>query len=265
MSTTELQLTEQSWTQSTQVRTGVLPKRGRRLPRVATTAALTFAVVDVALVTAVFMLAYLARFSTDDSVPVLGLERYIRLAVLDGVLTAALLATHGMYQVERPQFWSVRLRAIVSSSSTALVLAITVSYFLGDQAFSRLWLASGWLVAVVGVGVWRAIAQHGYEWLRDTLAPTNRVLIVGANDLGRQLASELARGYQVVGYVDNGSDLEQLERPLLGPIAQLEELVQAYAVDELIIALPAKSPRTDQSRPGPWLPPRRAREAPARD
>jgi exopolysaccharide biosynthesis polyprenyl glycosylphosphotransferase len=39
--------------------------------------------------------------------------------------------------------------------------------------------------------------------------------------------------------VDNGSDLERLELPLLGPISQLDELVHAYAVDELVIALPS--------------------------
>jgi hypothetical protein len=66
------------------------------------------------------------------------------------------------------------------------------------------------------------------------------VLIVGANGIGEELATELACHFQVVGYVDNGSDLEHLQEfPLLGPIAQLEQLVQTYAVDELVVALPA--------------------------
>jgi exopolysaccharide biosynthesis polyprenyl glycosylphosphotransferase len=65
------------------------------------------------------------------------------------------------------------------------------------------------------------------------------VLIVGANRLGQELADELQGDYQVVGYVDNGSDLEPSDLPLLGPIAQLDELVQAHAIDELIVVLPA--------------------------
>jgi exopolysaccharide biosynthesis polyprenyl glycosylphosphotransferase len=175
----------------------------------------------------------------DESLPTLALDRYIRLAVLEGLLASILLATHGLYDLERPRSWPVRLRSIISSSSTALVLAVTVSYFLGDQAFSRLWLASGWVVSVVGLAIWRAVAHRVYEGLREAFSPANRVLIVGANRLGRELAAELKGEYQVVGYVDNGSDLEHLELPLLGPVSQLEELVQAYAVDELIIALPA--------------------------
>ncbi|MGI9146812.1 MAG: sugar transferase [Chloroflexota bacterium] len=197
------------------------------------------AVADVVFVASAFMLAYVGRFAADDSLPTLGLDRYIRLAALVGLFTSALLATHGLYDLERPQPWPFRLRGIASSSSTGLVLGFSASYFLGDQAFSRLWLVSGWAISVTALVIWRALAHRLYQVLRDALFPANRVLIVGANRLGRELADELKTGYEVVGYVDNGSDLETLELPLLGPIAQLEDMVQAYAVDELIIALPS--------------------------
>jgi len=209
--------------------------RGQTL---ATVAGLCLIAADIGLVSGAFMLAYAGRFAADDSLPMLGLDRYIRLAVLMGLFASALLATHGLYDLERPQSWPFRLRGIASSTSTALVLAFTASYFLGDQAFSRLWLASGWALSVAALVIWRPLAHRLYERLRAALSPANRVLIVGANRLGRELATELKDGFQVVGYVDNGSDLEDLELPLLGPIAQLEELVQTHAVDELIVALP---------------------------
>jgi exopolysaccharide biosynthesis polyprenyl glycosylphosphotransferase len=202
-------------------------------------AALVLVVGDIALVVGAFMLAYVARFSSEDTLPMLSLDRYARLAVLEACLTVAFLATHGLYDLERPQSWPVRLRGIVSSSATALVLAVTASYFLGDQAFSRLWLATGWAAAVIGLLAWRWLGRHLYEAVRDALAPSDRALIVGANRLGLELADELRDTYRVVGFVDNGSDLQHLELPLLGPIAQLDELVQAYAVDELIVALPS--------------------------
>ncbi len=195
--------------------------------------------VDMAVLTGAVMLAYAARFSADDTIPMLGFDRYIRLAVIEAVFAILLLATHGLYNLERPQPWPVRLRGIASSSATALVLAVTTSYFLGDQAFSRLWLASGWVVSIIGLAAWRILAHRAYQWLRDALAPSNRVLIVGANRLGREVAGELPSSFEVVGYVDNGSDLDHLELPLLGSISQLDQLVSAYAVDELIIALPA--------------------------
>jgi exopolysaccharide biosynthesis polyprenyl glycosylphosphotransferase len=49
------------------------------------------------------------------------------------------------------------------------------------------------------------------------------------------------KGFHVVGYADNGSDLlDAIDRPLLGPIARLDELVQDFGVDELVIALPTE-------------------------
>lgn len=202
-------------------------------------AAIFFFAVDIAFAAGAFMLAYLGRFSADDALPSLGYESYVRLAALEGLLTGILLATHGLYNLERPQSWPVRLRAIASSSAMALVLAVTVTYFLGDQAFSRLWLASGWFGSILVLTVWRTLAHRIYERARDSLSPANRVLIVGANRVGQEIAAEMQRTREVVGFVDNGSDVAHLDPPLLGPIAQLDELVQACAVDELIVALPA--------------------------
>jgi exopolysaccharide biosynthesis polyprenyl glycosylphosphotransferase len=238
MSAAQLRLQEAAWATPSGVDRIRQTATGSRKQLVAASVGLCIVVADVALVTGAFMLAYVARFAADDQAPALGVDRFVFLAVLQGVLCAGLLLMHGLYDLERPQAWSVRVRGIASSVSTALVMSVTLSYFLGDQAFSRLWLASGWLASIAALTVWRGIASRLYATMRDAFAPTNRVLIVGANRLGIQLASELTT-YHVVGFVDNGSDLEYLALPLLGPIAQLDELVQTHAVDELIVALPA--------------------------
>ena len=204
-----------------------------------TLAGLILVLMDFVLVSGLFMLSYMARFSLDDTAPSLALEQYIRLSSMVGVLTVVLLATHGIYDLERPQSWPVRLRSVVSSSATGLVLTVAASYFIGDQTASRLWLTTGWVTSVIALVVWRTVVRHAYARVRASLASTNRVLIVGANRVGQELADELKAHYEVVGYVDNGSDLERLELPLLGPIAQIEEVVEAYAVDELIVALPS--------------------------
>jgi exopolysaccharide biosynthesis polyprenyl glycosylphosphotransferase len=239
MSTLPVQLDEARWSGAAtrQLDWLAVGSHGKRwLP---TLMALLIVVLDILVVVGAYLLAYAGRFALDDVLPTLSFDRYVRLVFIAGLLSSLLLATHGLYRLERPKSWPIRTRDIASSSSTALVLAITISFFLGDQAFSRLWLAWGWLLAIVGLIVWRVVAHHLYEFLRDAFGPTNRVLIVGANRLGQELAAELGQRYEVVGYVDNGTDLDQLQLPLLGPIAQLEEFIQAYAVDELIIALPS--------------------------
>jgi exopolysaccharide biosynthesis polyprenyl glycosylphosphotransferase len=100
--------------------------------------------------------------------------------------------------------------------------------------------ATGWILAIVALLTWRAIAMRVYLAVRNAVIPATRVLVVGANPLGQQLAGELAEWYTVVGFVDNGSDLVDSELPLLGAVSELEHVIHDYAVDEMIIALPTK-------------------------
>jgi exopolysaccharide biosynthesis polyprenyl glycosylphosphotransferase len=132
----------------------------------------------------------------------------------------------------------------VSAISTALILAVTISYALGDQRFSRLWFAAGWAFAAIGLLAWRTVAQRLVSATRAAVLPANRAVVVGCNPLGRQVARELADRFDVVGFVDNGSDPadpgDRSNLPWLGPIAHLPRVVQEYGVDELIITLPSE-------------------------
>ena len=202
---------------------------------------LSLAVLDTSVILVAFLAAYWVRFVLPaDAAAALGFEQYLRIGLTIGLIACALLALHGMYDVRHPRPWPARLNATVSAISTAAVLSLLVSFSHGDAPFSRVWFATGWAFGVVSLIAWRSLAQRLVVAMRHAITPARRVLIVGANGLGEELATELACQYEVVGYADNGSDLERLGNfPLLGPIAQLEQLVSSYAVDDLVIALPA--------------------------
>jgi exopolysaccharide biosynthesis polyprenyl glycosylphosphotransferase len=202
--------------------------------------------IDGLIVLGAFLLAYWVRFVVpDDEAAALGLQEYVRLGLLVAGCTVVLLGFHGVPQPHRRPPWSARLHTVVSAISTALILTVTISYIVGDQRFSRLWFAAGWAFAVVGLFAWRTAAQRLLTLARSALLPAYRAVIVGANPVGRQAARELDGRFEVVGYVDNGSDLDGgSDRPLLGPIARLPYLVQEYSIDEIIITLPVN--RRDQ-------------------
>lgn len=93
----------------------------------------------------------------------------------------------------------------------------------------------------MGLVGWRWLAVAVYGAVRDEVVPARKVLIVGANVAGRDLARELSPSSHVVGFVDNGSDLDDVEShefSLVGPIASLDRLVQQFSVDEIVVALP---------------------------
>jgi exopolysaccharide biosynthesis polyprenyl glycosylphosphotransferase len=166
-------------------------------------------------------------------------ESPVWLAIAVAVCTIALLASRGSYDLERPLSWPTHLYAIVSSVSIALVCAGVLSVFIGET-FAGAWSAHGSVIAVVALAISHAAAARGYAALDRAIVPGRRAIVVGANAAGQESARELEqKGYHVVGYADNGSDLsDEIDRPLLGPIARLEELVQSFGVDELVIALP---------------------------
>jgi exopolysaccharide biosynthesis polyprenyl glycosylphosphotransferase len=195
--------------------------------------------IDLGLIFGSFMIAHWLRFNaSDEALASLGIEQYMLMALIIAVITSGLFAFRGMYDEPRPYAWPTRLYTILTGVSTALVVALTVSYFHGDGAFSRLWSATGWAIAIFALIGWRELATRAYTALRERIAPATRALVVGANPLGKQLASELSEWCHVVGYVDNGTDLVDPELRLLGPVAELEHIVHDFAIDELIIALP---------------------------
>src|SRR5947209_3356442 len=220
MSTVEL-LTNQNVAALPTWKAPVAYARLRRVRAIAVGTMLALLDASVALVA--FLAAYWVRFILPaEEASALGVEHYAQMGLTIGLIASALLAMHRMYDVRRPAPWPKRFNAIVSAVSTAAVLSLLVSFYRGDAPFSRLWFGTGWAFALVLLLLWRTLAQRLLLSLRHVLTPTKRVLIVGANGLGEELAIELACHYEVVGYADNGSDLDRLgDFPLLGPIAQL--------------------------------------------
>jgi exopolysaccharide biosynthesis polyprenyl glycosylphosphotransferase len=194
--------------------------------------------VDFAVVLGAFMLAYVMRFVIPaDLASALPFDNYLRTGLVVGVIAMALLALQGLADLERGRSWPTRLRAIMSAISTGSVIAIIVA-FDGDLRLSRAWLALSWSLAIVGLVAWLTIAPALYFNLRRYLVTRPRAVVVGANAVGVDVARELSKTFDVLGYVDNGTDLDGLDRPLLAAIADLETLVRARAVDEIVVALP---------------------------
>ena len=194
--------------------------------------------VDVVVVAGAFILAYVVRFVVSDAVATaLPLSQYVRTGLAVGIAAATLLALQGLGDFDRRRSWPTRLRVVTSAISTGTILAVVFS-FDHDQRLSRAWLAIGWSLAITLLGVWRSVAPSLYLLVRRRLTWRPRLVIVGANVIGQELGRELESTFEILGYVDNGTDLpEPLDRPLLGPIAELESVVRASDIDEIVIAL----------------------------
>jgi exopolysaccharide biosynthesis polyprenyl glycosylphosphotransferase len=210
----------------------------RALRALSTLSVVTLLLVDLVAVTGSFVIAYDVRFVLSDAVgEAFPLALYLRTGFVVGAMTVALLVLQGLGDLDRRRSWPTRLRAITSAVSTGTVIAVVIT-FDQDQRLSRAWLVIGWTLSIVSLTVWRSLSPTAYLAIRRRLAPRRRVVVVGANSVGQEVARELETRFEVLGYVDNGTDLNELDRPLLSAIAELEPIVRTGAVDEIVIALP---------------------------
>jgi len=88
-----------------------------------------------------------------------------------------------------------------------------------------------------------------YRWNKDRhlyISPGQRVLIVGAGKAGAMLARDLLRGqsesYQPIAFVDDkkhrlGREIHGL--PIVGGVEQIPDIVNAYNIDVVMLAVPS--------------------------
>jgi FlaA1/EpsC-like NDP-sugar epimerase len=158
----------------------------------------------------------------------------------------------GMYQ----RLWRYAtvqdLTALIIANSTAsaamgVLVAISVyRYYIYE--FSRSVLVADWLFAICTTAVVRlSIRVAGESRQRRSRNPAGvkRVLVIGAGDAGAIMTREMQRnsqlGMQPIAFLDDDA-VKRGKRiygvPVVGPLADLQRVVEERRVDEVIIAMP---------------------------
>ncbi len=204
---------------------------------------------DLALVVLCWMAAYLLRFYA----PVIPVTKgvpdpvlYLLLLILVLVVYAVVFPVSGLYQRPwartRQSVWPV-LRA----STTGVVVAVTLTYFLRPYDFSRLVFVQFWVLLTVCMLVYRPQVRHAWA-RRHNQRQGDAVLIVGIEDLGRMMAHKIRQhpelGLTLAGFLTRrpelvGSQVDDL--PVLGRCQDINAILAQQQVQMVIIALPMSS------------------------
>jgi FlaA1/EpsC-like NDP-sugar epimerase len=201
---------------------------------------------DVFFVIVLLVLASVAYFQGE-----LPLEAWHRLQAT-AILAAALLVTSnhllGLYN-RAWEYASAETAAIVALS---VVLSQLVAAVLGKFLFGALPILV-WGTTLLGVLVLSGGTRFAWRMIRprlqeaDGLSPGSpkRALICGANSHGNLLMSQLRKEmngrYQFLGFVDDDPAKQGAivgHGRVLGTLDDLERLIEAYGVDEVIVAMP---------------------------
>ncbi len=209
---------------------------------------------DLLMVMLAFFLAYQLRLAIDWPNKAINLGPFANYTGMMLIQVVTLLVTffftrlyHAVRAVSRVDVFY----QIFGSVSVGTLLSVAISGFVFknsvlDLDYSRAMVIYAWLLTILLVTLGRLLYHKLKTQLQARGWGTDRVLIVGTDEVGYMILQKIQwspqLGYEVVGLVQtNGANGRAFNVPVLGGPERLAQLIDQYEIDEVIIALPEAS------------------------
>jgi len=205
---------------------------------------------DLLATSAAFFVAYWLRFVFEIHPVTKGLPplfMYLRLLPVVLVLYPVVFYFQGLYHRRRMRSrFDEGMRVMMAVMLAPVLLTAGLTFYRPpDFTYSRLFLAVFAAADAVLVSLYRWGIGAGIARIRRSGGNLQRVLVIGAGDLGRQVVERLEVhkefGFSVVGFLDDDPGRQQRKIqgvPVLGTTEELESVVAGHRVDQVMIALP---------------------------
>ena len=205
---------------------------------------------DAVLILVGFALAYWLRYDTGLIQPVdefyfVEFSAYYGAAALLTVILLIAYKIEGLYDQRRGASWLDAVYTIFSGTVVGIAALIVWFFSSRPLAVSRLMLVYAAVIIIVLLSLSRLVESSLRYALHRRGIATDRLLIVGAGELGRAIMRNVVArpelGYQIVGFVDDnpevaGTSIGRFE--WLGPVAKVSHILRDAQVDDVIVTLP---------------------------
>ncbi len=133
-----------------------------------------------------------------------------------------------------------------ASVGTIAAIAFISLIFKNELDYPRLMMVYVWVLTILMVWLGRVILARLQWGLQSRGFNEVRLTIVGAGEVGRMILQKIRQspglGYTVVGFIDDlNPRTSVLGVDVLGNTSELPRFIEAYQVDEVIIAMPEAS------------------------
>lgn len=193
-----------------------------------------------------FYLAYLARVVTVG--PKIGpFQDYLLLALIQLANTLIVFFGYKFYHRRHAAILLDEIYRMFGGISVATLLTIAfLGFVLRGLEYQRLMIALAWGAGLVLIPFGRWLHGRVQRWFQRHGRGAERVLIVGAGEVGRMILQKIqytpGLGYQVVGFVDpHPGPGKVLGLPVFGGIDDLPQIIEREGIAEVIIGLPEAS------------------------
>ena len=215
-----------------------------------------YVVSDAILAMTALILAYLLRFES-GLIPVTKgyppFEQYVHMLPFIAGLVPLSFHVQGLYRLRRGRsrvddFFAVFVGTILAGILGLVALLYYQAYYVTDPASyhepSRLLLPLFLAINVLLTYGSRELVREALERRWKAGIGLKRVLIAGSGDLGRLVADKVLEhrelGFKVVGFIDDrtGDHIGYRGLPLLGSLADADEIIKSEKIDHVYVALP---------------------------
>ncbi|MBZ0111095.1 MAG: undecaprenyl-phosphate glucose phosphotransferase [Thermoanaerobaculia bacterium] len=214
---------------------------------------------DLAATVVAFFAAWYVRFETEfipvtRGVPEFGPYLELLPAVL--LIWPLVIYFHGLYQIRRGRS---RVDEVLTLTVAVLLGAILLSgvsawYRPFETGSEHYFTYSRWFMGLFVtfdlflVATSRMVIRQALQWRRMRGLSMQRILVVGAGRLGKEIAGRLQLhrelGFQIVGFLDDDPGKVGLrfgDIPVVGRIKDIESVVSERSVDVVYLALPLEA------------------------
>ncbi len=220
--------------------------------RVALLFPLSLVGVDALAIMLAFYGAYRLRLFIEYPPPVniSPFRAYTGMMTIQLVTLVTLYFPYRLYHRSRALSHIDEFYTLIAATSVGIIssTAFTSFLFKNELDYPRLMVVYSWILTIAFVTFGRVIHARVQWYLQSRGVANDRLLIVGTGEVPRIILRAIAHspglGYEVVGLIagdDENPEPESLPIPLLGGVDQLPELIDRYAVDEIIIGMPEAS------------------------
>ena len=211
-------------------------------------------IVDLIMLGLAFRLAYYFRFELSINLfyqninPNIDFYQLVITILIPVMLIIFLFL--GLYDRQKLLGGTKEYSMIFNGTTIGMMLVIAAGFLDPNFIFARGWLLLAWLFAFLSGAIGRFTIRRVIYALRQRGYYLSSAVIVGANNEGLSLAEQLtswrASGFHIMGFIDKKLSVgTQVLRNLyvLGTVDQLDELIERYEIEELILASSAISSR----------------------
>ncbi|MBE2199432.1 MAG: sugar transferase [Anaerolinea sp.] len=211
-------------------------------------------ITDLVLMNIAFALAYVVRYRFEwllETTYADPYSNYWSQQFLLNILLIITFAQNKAWQRRRGEFWIDEISRVGFATATSIALMMAYTFWFRPLTVSRLMLVWALLFIVVFVGLARLLRRVALSILYSRGKFVDRALVIGSGEVGRGvIRTLLARpdlGYHAIGYLDDGSDENNVglgRIPHLGSLADTEKIIAAQPhLHTVFIALPGEMHR----------------------